>query len=237
MIYSYDRKSGVAYYSAVCRCGWFAEPIDSLTYPDREVEGRMAAAALAHDPAADTSVAFPLDRPGSPQGAHASRLVAPPLTRGPDRPRTWQRMWATALYLLCAVAVLVLSVGKLGQAYALRDHGREADATVVRTSVEGIRDPWIDIEFTTADGERTIAHHVDEFYAKPFPTCGQTMRVLYDPHDPHTVVEAGVGPDFSDLWAGAAMTAFFSIAAWGSWTRRRSSPGGCGGAKGGMSAR
>jgi hypothetical protein len=50
------------YYSAVCACGWFAAPIEA-TYPDPVIERRMAAAALEHDPFADTSVGFPLDEP------------------------------------------------------------------------------------------------------------------------------------------------------------------------------
>src|SRR5262245_9513697 len=63
VIYVLDRGEDYSpYYSVVCRCGWFAEPVDS-PYPDHEIERQMAAAALAHDPNADTSVAFPLDDP------------------------------------------------------------------------------------------------------------------------------------------------------------------------------
>jgi hypothetical protein len=51
------------YYAAVCRCGWFAEPVKVLRYPDPQVEERMAAAARAHDSNASTHVAFPLDQP------------------------------------------------------------------------------------------------------------------------------------------------------------------------------
>jgi hypothetical protein len=53
------------YYGAVCRCGWFAEPVDS-DYPDPVIEEQMVSAARAHDPAADTSVGFPLDKPPKP---------------------------------------------------------------------------------------------------------------------------------------------------------------------------
>lgn len=63
VIYVYERRGDLAYYSAVCRCGWFADAVDSPRYPDPEIEGRMAALALAHDPSADTAVAFPLDKP------------------------------------------------------------------------------------------------------------------------------------------------------------------------------
>jgi hypothetical protein len=65
VVYVYERKSNVRpYYSAVCRCGWFAEPVKT-SYPDPATEQQMASAALAHDPAADTSVGFPLDKPRS----------------------------------------------------------------------------------------------------------------------------------------------------------------------------
>ena len=64
VIYVFDRRADyVPYYSAVCKCGWLAEPVDAPTYPDREIEREMAAAAVAHDPNADTTVAFPLDKP------------------------------------------------------------------------------------------------------------------------------------------------------------------------------
>lgn len=63
VIYVYNKRSDVPpYYSAVCKCGWFAEPVDA-SYPDPLCEQQMAAAALAHDPAADTTVGFPLDDP------------------------------------------------------------------------------------------------------------------------------------------------------------------------------
>jgi hypothetical protein len=56
-------KNGDAppYYSAVCKCGWSVEPVYG-TYPDPVIEQQMASAACEHDPAADTSVAFPLDK-------------------------------------------------------------------------------------------------------------------------------------------------------------------------------
>jgi len=63
VVYVYDANEDLAYYGAVCRCGWFTEPVDSPGYPNAELEGRMTAAALAHHPAADTNVAFPLDEP------------------------------------------------------------------------------------------------------------------------------------------------------------------------------
>jgi hypothetical protein len=63
VVYVYLKKDDMPpYYSAVCRCGWFAEPVDS-DYPAPMIEQQMASAAQDHDPAADTSVAFPLDRP------------------------------------------------------------------------------------------------------------------------------------------------------------------------------
>ena len=66
VVYVYDRRSDLPpYYSVVCDCGWSAEPVDSA-YPNPEVAQAMAAAALAHDPGADTATAFPLDEP---QGA------------------------------------------------------------------------------------------------------------------------------------------------------------------------
>ncbi|MCP2324125.1 hypothetical protein HDA40_002632 [Hamadaea flava] len=62
VIYVLDRRQQLGYYSVVCRCGWFAEPVDAA-YPDAGVEKRMAEAAVAHSPDADTEVAFPLDTP------------------------------------------------------------------------------------------------------------------------------------------------------------------------------
>jgi hypothetical protein len=51
------------YYSAVCTCGWSAQPVVETSYPDPFAEAMMATAARAHDPAADISVGFPLDKP------------------------------------------------------------------------------------------------------------------------------------------------------------------------------
>jgi hypothetical protein len=63
VVYVYLRKDDMPpYYSAVCRCGWFAEPV-SASYPDLVIEQQMASAAQGHDPAADVGVAFPLDKP------------------------------------------------------------------------------------------------------------------------------------------------------------------------------
>jgi hypothetical protein len=63
LIYAYGKKDGMpGQYGAVCRCGWSTEPVSS-GYPDADLEQQLAAAALAHDPAADTSVGFPLDKP------------------------------------------------------------------------------------------------------------------------------------------------------------------------------
>jgi hypothetical protein len=64
VIYVFDKSTDlVPYYSAVCKCGWFAEPVDAPRYPDPHVEKQMAEAARAHNPNADTNVAFPLDQP------------------------------------------------------------------------------------------------------------------------------------------------------------------------------
>lgn len=63
VVYVYLRKdNSPPYYSVVCACGWFAEPVYA-SYPDPVVEQQMADAARDHDLAADTSVAFPLDKP------------------------------------------------------------------------------------------------------------------------------------------------------------------------------
>lgn len=63
VVYVYLKKGDMLpYYSAVCKCGWFAEPIET-GYPDPDVEQQTARAAQDHDPGADTSVAFPLDKP------------------------------------------------------------------------------------------------------------------------------------------------------------------------------
>jgi hypothetical protein len=63
VVYVYTRRDDMPpYYSAVCKCGWFAEPVDA-SYPDPDIEQQMASAALEHDPMADTSVGFPLDKP------------------------------------------------------------------------------------------------------------------------------------------------------------------------------
>jgi hypothetical protein len=62
VVYVYAKNGDAPpYYSAVCKCGWFAEPVFT-GYPDPVTEQQMASAACAHDPAADTDVAFPLDK-------------------------------------------------------------------------------------------------------------------------------------------------------------------------------
>lgn len=62
VIYVFSKKGDEPpYYGAVCRCGWFVEP-SYASYPDPVIEQQMASAARAHDPAADPSVAFPLDK-------------------------------------------------------------------------------------------------------------------------------------------------------------------------------
>jgi len=68
VVYVYLKKEGMpGSYSAVCRCGWSAAPVNS-GYPDPVIEQQMASAAQDHDPAADTSVAFPLDNPPTMYG-------------------------------------------------------------------------------------------------------------------------------------------------------------------------
>lgn len=63
VIYVFEKSAKYPpYYSAVCRCGWFAELVE-VEYPNPQVEEQMAAAARAHSPNADVSVGFPLDRP------------------------------------------------------------------------------------------------------------------------------------------------------------------------------
>jgi hypothetical protein len=63
VVYVYLKKGDTPpYYSAVCTCGWFAEPVDA-GFPDQLIEQQMAVAAQQHDVAADTRVAFPLDKP------------------------------------------------------------------------------------------------------------------------------------------------------------------------------
>jgi hypothetical protein len=63
VVYVYLKKDDMPpYYSAVCRCGWLAEPVEA-GYPDYVVEQQMASAAQEHDLAADISVGFPLDKP------------------------------------------------------------------------------------------------------------------------------------------------------------------------------
>jgi len=64
VIYVYERNSDlVPYYSAICLCGWYAEPIHSSDYPNPEAGRQVTAAALAHDSSADTNLYFPLDDP------------------------------------------------------------------------------------------------------------------------------------------------------------------------------
>ncbi|HEX4288866.1 MAG TPA: hypothetical protein VH021_08125 [Trebonia sp.] len=63
LVYVYERRSPEPpYYAAVCKCGWLAGPVEA-GYPDQAVEEQMASAASAHDPEADTSVGFPMDKP------------------------------------------------------------------------------------------------------------------------------------------------------------------------------
>ncbi|NUR69756.1 MAG: hypothetical protein HOU81_02965 [Hamadaea sp.] len=62
VVYVFDARQQLGYYSVVCRCGWYAEPVD-VAYPDAQAEQQMANAAIVHSPDADTEVAFPLDTP------------------------------------------------------------------------------------------------------------------------------------------------------------------------------
>jgi hypothetical protein len=63
VLYVYLKKDDMPpYYSVVCRCGWSAEPVHT-GFPDPVVEQQMASAARDHDPTADISVGFPLDKP------------------------------------------------------------------------------------------------------------------------------------------------------------------------------
>ena len=63
VVYVYLKKDDAPpCYGAVCSCGWSTEPVIA-SYPDEAVEQQMARAAQDHDPAADTSVGFPLDKP------------------------------------------------------------------------------------------------------------------------------------------------------------------------------
>ena len=63
VVYVYLKKGDMPpYYSAVCKCGWFADPVHAA-YPDHISEQQMARAAQDHDPGADTSVVFTLDKP------------------------------------------------------------------------------------------------------------------------------------------------------------------------------
>lgn len=62
--YMYDHSGKVpGYYAAVCSCGWSSDLIDAPTFPDHDAEVRVRAAALAHDPSAETQVRFPQDDP------------------------------------------------------------------------------------------------------------------------------------------------------------------------------
>lgn len=73
VVYVFDKRDpDIAYYGAVCNCGWFEEPVDSA-YPDTACASRMAAAALAHDPGADTTVGFPLDEPSTSEQPQSSQ--------------------------------------------------------------------------------------------------------------------------------------------------------------------
>jgi hypothetical protein len=63
VVYVYLKKDDLPpYYSAVCSCGWSAPPVEA-SYPEYVIEQQMGVAAQEHDPAADASVAFPLDKP------------------------------------------------------------------------------------------------------------------------------------------------------------------------------
>ena len=63
VIYVFEKRADYTpYYSAVCRCGWFAEPVHT-GYPDPQAEAQVTAAAQAHSPNADVKVGFPLDQP------------------------------------------------------------------------------------------------------------------------------------------------------------------------------
>jgi hypothetical protein len=62
VIYGFSKHDNRGAYGAACRCGWSSEPVE-VPYPDPEVEEQVAAAARAHSPNADVTVAFPMDRP------------------------------------------------------------------------------------------------------------------------------------------------------------------------------
>ena len=65
VVYVLDRAGPehLAYYSVVCTCGWFVEPVDCARYPDAAIEQQMATAARLHDPFAEVEVFFPIDDP------------------------------------------------------------------------------------------------------------------------------------------------------------------------------
>jgi hypothetical protein len=68
VVYVYLKKDDMPpYYSVVCKCGWSAAPVYT-GFPDPVIEQQMASAAQEHDPAADTSVGFPLDKPPKMHG-------------------------------------------------------------------------------------------------------------------------------------------------------------------------
>lgn len=66
VVYIYEDPAGkkhpMHYYSAVCSCGWTADVVE-VDYPDASAQHRVTAQALDHDPAADTEVAFLIERP------------------------------------------------------------------------------------------------------------------------------------------------------------------------------
>ena len=64
LTFLYDRTdSRPGSYVVVCKCGWSSDYFDAPTYPDPAALERGKAAALAHDPEANTSVWFSLDDP------------------------------------------------------------------------------------------------------------------------------------------------------------------------------
>lgn len=63
LMYVFERgKDDIAYYTAICDCGWFVEPVDA-EYPNPALEEQIRMQARAHHPDVDAEIAFPLDKP------------------------------------------------------------------------------------------------------------------------------------------------------------------------------
>lgn len=107
------------------------------------------------------------------------------------------------------------------EAHALQERGVLARAVVVDVH-QGIGrsdNSFVMVRFVDEAGrEQTVK--VSNYEWSPRPHIGDTPVVLYDPHDPSTIADERVGPDFMLPGALAIGTVAAGVLAWLTWSRR-----------------